>query len=167
MHPRDQVQAQSMTLTTDPADFIAERIWQMAELLQPAKADCGKSGRSFRKKPCACWEEYGSMVWKDRTSSSEKRQGPRAAPVPRRVPRVIHEARSAGPVEMLTPEQEITAPEGQYWLWQGVLLKADSNHADQPAQSREDHAADRDDRGLVERSSELSGTAQSALARRW
>lgn len=42
--------------------------------------------------------------------------------------RVIHEARAelAGAVEMLTPEQEITAPE-ETWLWQGVLLKADSN----------------------------------------
>ena len=42
--------------------------------------------------------------------------------------RVIHEARAelAGAVEMLTPEQEISAPE-ETWLWQGVLLKADSN----------------------------------------
>ena len=41
---------------------------------------------------------------------------------------MIHEARAllAGALEMLTPEQEITAPE-ETWLWQGVLLKADSN----------------------------------------
>ena len=42
--------------------------------------------------------------------------------------RVIHEARAelAGAVEMLTQDQEIDAPD-ETWLWQGVLMRADSN----------------------------------------
>ena len=73
---------------------------------------------------------------------------------------MIHEARAllAGAVEMLTPEQEITAPE-ETWLWQGVLLKADSNMLISLPKVGKTTLLIAIDRGLVPRSSELPGTA--------
>ena len=118
----------------DPADFIA-RAKQLAEaeLLQPAKGRLWKEREELQEEAMRLLgtNPDGSMVCPPQHRHIELRAFAKDLGLhlyPDDIRRVIHEARAmlAGSVEMLTPEQEITAPE-ETWLWQGVLLKADSN----------------------------------------
>ena len=118
----------------DPADFIA-RAKQLAEaeLLQPAKGRLWKEREQLQEEAMRLLGKNpdGSLVCPPQDRHIELRAFAKGLDLhlyPDELRRVIHEARAvlAGAVEMLTPEQEITAPE-ETWLWQGVLLKADSN----------------------------------------
>jgi len=118
----------------DPGDFIAAAIQKaQEELLQPAKGRLWKEREQLQEEAMRLMGKNpdGSMVCPPQDRYVELRAFAKDLGLhlyPDDIRRVVHEARAllAGAVEMLTPEQEITAPE-ETWLWQGVLLKADSN----------------------------------------
>ncbi len=120
----------------DPSDFIA-RAQQLAldELGKPQTSK-GRLWEDLEKlheeaKRLMGMNPDGSFVCPPQDRYIELREFAKDLGLhlyPDEIRRVVQEARAAlaGSVEMLTQGMEIDAPE-ETWLWQGVLMKADSN----------------------------------------